>query len=140
MTMLTRWMPLRELDAMERRMRRMFEDVGIAPAMLPAADVYETDAEFVVELEVPGYEEDELKIEVHNRTLKIAGERRETTEKEDKTFRLQERLERRFERTFELPSDVDADNVKASFAKGVLEVHAPKAQTPEPRKIEIDHA
>jgi HSP20 family protein len=138
--MLTRWMPLRELDAMERRMRRMFEDVGIAPALVPAADVYETDTAFVVELEVPGYDEDELTIEVHNRTLKLSGERRESTEREDKTFRLQERLERRFERTFELPSDVDVENVKATFTKGVLEVHAAKVQSPQPRKITIENA
>ena len=140
MATLARWSPLRELDAMERRMRRMFEDVGIASAMLPAADVYETDEEFVVELEVPGYDEDELTIEVYNRALKIAGERKDETVKEGKTFRLQERLERRFERSFELPSDVDADAVKASFAKGVLEVRASKAQSPEPRKVEIEHA
>ena len=62
MTTIVRWTPLRELDSMERRMRRMLEDVGFAPALLPAADVYETADEFVIELELPGYEEKELGI------------------------------------------------------------------------------
>ena len=54
LTTLVKWNPFRELDLMERRVRRMFEDVGFAPAPLPAADVYETESEFVLELEVPG--------------------------------------------------------------------------------------
>jgi HSP20 family molecular chaperone IbpA len=44
-------------------MRRLFEDVGVLPALAPAADVYETDGEFVVELEVPGFYAKELEIE-----------------------------------------------------------------------------
>jgi HSP20 family molecular chaperone IbpA len=42
----------------------MFEEIGFAPTLLPAANVYETDEEFVVELEVPGFEEKELGVEV----------------------------------------------------------------------------
>jgi hypothetical protein len=54
---------------MERQMRRLSVDVGLAPALLPAADVYETAGEFVIELEVPGYEEKELGIEVTDHTV-----------------------------------------------------------------------
>lgn len=51
--------PLRELDTVERRLRRMLEDLGIAPAPVPAARVYKTEDEFVAELEVPGYDNDQ---------------------------------------------------------------------------------
>jgi hypothetical protein len=51
--MIARWTPFRELDTIERRMRRMLEGIGFVSALLPAADVYETADEFVVELEVP---------------------------------------------------------------------------------------
>ena len=57
------WSPFRELDLMERRMRHLLDDVGSVPALLPAVDVYETEDEFVLELEVPRYEEKELTIE-----------------------------------------------------------------------------
>ena len=53
MAMLEKWAPLPDLDVVERRMRRFFEDLGVAPAVTPAADVYETGNELVVELEVP---------------------------------------------------------------------------------------
>ena len=76
MTTLVKWSPFRELDLMERRMRRLLDDVGFTPALLPAVDVYETEDEFVLELEVPGYEEKELTIEAFDHTVAIAGERR----------------------------------------------------------------
>src|SRR6266508_2057728 len=50
--------------------------IGVTPALLPAVDVYETEDEFVLELEVPGYEEKELTIEAFDHTVAIAGERK----------------------------------------------------------------
>jgi HSP20 family protein len=137
MMTIVRWTPFQELDSMERRLRRVFEEIGFAPTLAPAADVYETDDEFIVELEVPGYEEKELAIEVSDHTLRIKGERTETTLEEKRDFRLHERLEKQFERRFGLPADADSEHLKATFGKGVLKVHAPKVQTAKPRKVEI---
>jgi HSP20 family protein len=133
MTTMLKWSPFQDLDSVERRMRRMFEEVGFAPTLLPAADIYETDDEFVVEVEVPGYEETELGIEVSNHRLTIKGAK----EKKERAFRLHERLEREFERSFELPAEVDTKHVQAKFTKGVLEVHAPKLTVSKPQKIAI---
>jgi HSP20 family protein len=118
----------------------MLEDVGFAPALLPAADVYETADEFVIELEVPGYEEKELGIEVSDHTVKVTGVRAESKEKAEKAFRLRERLEHEFERRFELPADADTALVKAAFDKGVLTLHAPRLQAAAPHKVEISKA
>lgn len=132
--------PFQELDSMERQIRRAFEQVGFAPTLLPAADIYETKNEFVVEVDVPGYEEKEIEIEVFDHTLVVRGEQRETKEKEEKSFRLHERLEREFERRFALPAEADTDHVKAKFAKGVVEVHAPKIATAKRRKVVFQKA
>lgn len=137
MATMLKWSPLHELDSMERRMRRAFEEFGFAPGVLPAADLYETPSEFVLELEVPGYEEKELGIEVSDHLLTVKGQRREAKEETKRTFRLRERLEREFERRFELPADADTKHVQATFEKGVLEVHAPRLAAPQPQKIEI---
>jgi HSP20 family protein len=138
MAMLVRPPSLFDFDAMDRRFRRMLEGIGIAPTLIPAADVYETGKEWVVEVEVPGYGEKELSLEVSDYTLTVKGTRAEVKEEKEKTFRLHERLEREFERTFALPVGVDTDHVTAKFKKGVLEVHAPKLTVPEARKIEIE--
>jgi hypothetical protein len=90
---LTRWAPFQELDSMERRMRRLLEDVGFAPTLAPAADMYETDEELVVELEVPGFEEKELTLEVTDHMLVIKGEQAATKDEKKRSYRFHERLE-----------------------------------------------
>jgi HSP20 family protein len=137
---IVRWTPFMELDSMERRTRRLFEEMGIAPGLPPAADIYETADEFVVEVEVPGYEEKELSIEVFDHTLAIKGAREKTTEEKTKKFALHERIEREFERRFVLPSEADTEHVKAVFGKGVLEVHAEKLPAAKPKQVAIGKA
>jgi HSP20 family protein len=135
-----KWTPLRELDVIDRRVRRCFEDFGLVPALTPAADVYESEDELIVELEVPGFDEKELGIELSDHTLSITGERREETEKKEKALRVHERLERTFERRFQLPVDVDGEHVRAEYTKGVLTVHVPRTAQAKPRKVEIEKA
>jgi HSP20 family protein len=137
MTTLVRWAPFQDLDVIERRMRRVLEDFGVAPAPLPAADMYETETELVVELDVPGFEEKELALEVSDSTLIIKGERTKEREEKEKSFYLHERLEKHFERRFKLPPEADLDHVQATFHTGVLEVHVPKVEEAKARKIEI---
>ena len=134
-TTLVRQPFLPELDMMERRLRRMFEG-----PLAPAADVYETDEELVVELEVPGYDEHELGLEVSDHMLTITGIHEEEVEKDEKTFRVHERIGGTFERTFVLPPEIDGEHVTATFERGLLKVHAPKAETARPRKIAISKA
>jgi HSP20 family protein len=133
---LVRWSPFQELDTMDRVMRRMVDQLGVTPAW-PAADVYASNGELVYELEVPGYDEKDLTIEVRDHTLTVKGEKTERKEEKEKTFYLNERLARTFERRFELPPTVIADKVAAEFKQGVLVVHAPRAAEAEARTIAI---
>jgi HSP20 family protein len=133
-----------ELDAMEKRFRRLWEGVPFVPAfmpgVMPAADVYETPTEYVVELEVPGYEEKDLSLEISDHTLAVSGKLAGVIEETERTFRVHERLERTFERTFILPIEVDSEHLSATVQKGVLTIHAPKAKAAEPRKVAITRA
>ena len=123
---------------MERRMRRLFEDRGLFALEAPATDVYETDAEYVVELEVPGFDQSDLTVEVSGHTLVVKGEHAKEAEKAGRELLLHERLERRFERRFELPLEVDPEEVTASCDKGVLTLHVAKTSPKAtPRTIEI---
>lgn len=137
MATLVKWAPFSDLDVIERRMRRMLEDFGVAAAPLPAADMYETDKELVVELDVPGFEEKELSLEVSDHTLTVKGERLAEKEEKRKSYVLQERLEKHFERRFTLPPEVDTEHIGATFHTGVLEVHVPKIEPVKARRIEI---
>ncbi len=138
MPLLEKRTPWREFDLMDRRTRRFFEELGVVPALAPAADVFEADGELVVELEVPGFDDKELEIQVSDHVLSIAGERLEETEQKKRSLHLHERLEKKFERRFELPVDVDTEHIKAEYLKGVLTVHVPKTGTAKARTIEIE--
>jgi HSP20 family protein len=137
MQTLAKWSPLAEFEPFDRRWRRMMESFGMSPEPVPAADIFETEGEVVVQLEAPGYAPDEIEVEVHDHRLVVKGERKLEETKKEKTFRLHERLETHFERHFELPAEADLEHMKAEFAKGVLEIHMPKAELAKPRKIPI---
>jgi len=139
MPLLEKWTPLRELDVFDRSMRRLFGELGV-PGVLPAADVYEADGELVVELEVPGFDEKELSVELTDHTLSISGERKEEKERRERALQLHERLERTFRRRFELPSELDSSRVRAEYSKGVLSVHVPKGAPAQQHTIEIHKA
>ena len=130
-----RWSPFKQAEGLESRLRRLLEEPFVAAA--PAADVYETDDEFVIELEVPGFEEKELEVEVGDRTVSVKGARTAEAEKKEKSYRLHERLESSFARRFELPAEADPGAVEASFANGVLEIRARKLEAPKARRVEI---
>ena len=115
----------------------MLEDFGAPPDRLPASDVIETEKELIVKLDVPGFDEKGLSVEVSDHTLIVKGEKSEATEEKDATFYLRERMENRFERTFTLPPATDLKHVGATFEKGVLAVHVPKTAQDSPRKIDI---
>jgi HSP20 family protein len=137
MAMLEKWAPLPDLDVVERRMRRFFEDLGVAPAVTPAADVYETGNELVVELEVPGFDEQDLRVAVTDHTLTISGERTDEKSKSEQALRVRERLEAHFERRFQLPPEADADHVTAEYGKGLLTLHVPKGTAAKKRTVKI---
>src|SRR6266542_349856 len=134
--------PLFELEGMDRWLNNLLAGPGFGPLIkpsllqptFPAADVYISGGKYVIELEVPGFLEKELTIEVYGRVLTITGIHAETTETA-KTFRLHERLATEFERTFMLPLEFDGEHVTATFVSGVLKVFAPLPATTEPYKV-----
>ncbi len=135
MPVLDRWTPLRELELMEQRMRRVFP--ALVPPPMPAADIIETRNEVVIELEVPGYEEKDLDVEVSDHLLTVAGHREFEKTSPEATVRLHERLESSFERVFQLPSQTDGEQLKATYGKGVLTLHVPKTGLPKPHKVPV---
>jgi HSP20 family protein len=103
----------------------------------PQADFYETDEEFVLEMNLPGFTEEDVEVNLEQDVLSITGEHSEEEEEEKGTYHLRERSWSRFTRSFSIPHTIDVENVDADFAKGVLKVRLPKAAQARARKIEI---
>lgn len=110
----------------------VYEERGFAPPV----DIRETDSELVVYVGLLGIKKDECKVEVKDDSLILSGERREPAEGQD--WLRRELPYGQFYRAFTLPTDVQADKVKAQYRDGLLEIHLPKAESARPRTVNIE--
>ena len=106
-------------------------------AWAPAVDVRETDEALTLLVDLPGVTREDVDITVENRTLTLRGERKFEQNVERDNYQRIERAYGQFARTFTLPTNVRTDDVKATFADGVLTLVLPKAEESKPRKIAI---
>jgi HSP20 family protein len=143
---LIRWEPTRELGTIQSEMNRLFNTFFDAPTAgsngayrrwIPAMDLVETESDYVLRADLPGLSEDDVNIEFEDGVLTISGERKsEHEERQDSYYRI-ERASGSFRRSLTLPEGVDPQAVKATFERGVLEVHVPKPEERKPRKVAI---
>jgi HSP20 family protein len=106
---------------------------------MPNIEVFERKGEFVVRADLPGMTKDNVKVEVSEGELVLQGERKEEKEQKEKGYYTSERSYGAFYRAIPLPDGVHADQAKATFKDGVLEIAMPAAKVPEKhgRQIEI---
>jgi len=106
-------------------------------ARAPSIDMRETDRAVEISAELPGVDEADLDVEVHDQTLTIRGEKKFERDEEEKDggYRVMERAYGSFARTIPLPYPVEPDQVDARFRNGVLKLTLPKpAETEAPRR------
>ena len=109
-------------------------------AIRTTVDMIDEDDRIVVRADLPGLDEKDIEVTVHDGMLTVRGERKAEKEEKKEGYYYNERSYGMFSRTLPLPAAVEADKVKATFKKGVLEVHLPKAKEAQGKKIEIKAA
>ncbi|HHW02426.1 MAG TPA: Hsp20/alpha crystallin family protein [Thermoanaerobacterales bacterium] len=104
------------------------------------ADMRETEKEYIVEADLPGYDKNNIEIRFENNMLTISAQQDETTEEKGENYIHRERRRGSFSRTIPVPENVNGDAIKASFNNGVLQIILPKLtpSKPQGRKIDID--
>lgn len=95
-------------------------------AAVPAIDFSETDKAYKVTAELPGMDPENVDVTFDDGLLRIAGEKREQREENERGYSLSERTYGVFERLVELPSAAQGDKIKAKFKNGLLTVTVPK--------------
>jgi HSP20 family protein len=142
---LIRWEPVRELGTIQSEMNRLFSTFFDTPTAsdgtlrrwIPAMDLVENTDEFVLRVDLPGLTEKDVNIEFEDNMLTISGERKSEHEDKQEGYYRVERAYGSFSRSLTLPEGVDPESVKATFDRGVLEVHIPKPEQRKPRKVAI---
>jgi len=131
--------PFRYLEGFRRDIDRFLGDF---PRLFPdlRVDIYETEKEIIASCEIPGLEsKDNISIEIHDQILNLKGTLNHRQDLQEEQIYRRERYAGNFQRTITLPVEVIAEDSKAVYKDGVLEITMPKAalQT-QRRKVDID--
>jgi HSP20 family protein len=134
----------REMDDIIKRYTRELgqpqvrsQEVIAAGDWVPLVDIVETDKAFVIKVEIPEVNKEDVKVTIDNRVLTVWGERKQEKEEEGKKFHRFERYYGIFTRSFTLPDNVDETKVTASFKNGMLNLQIQKAVVAKHKAIEV---
>jgi len=119
----------RDFDRLFGRLWGGWLDQDIEPMRVWDFDVKEKDNEILVRAEVPGFDENELDVQVNNNVLTIRAEKEQKGEEREEY--------RSFYRSITLPTGIEADKAQATYRNGVLEVHIPRAENAQPKRIKV---
>ena len=141
---LIRFEPLKEFEDLFSRYSPVF---GRLPRLAgeaetaqwrPAANISETDREFLIKAELPEVRKEDVKVTVENGVITISGERKyEKEHKDEKTHRV-ESFYGQFARSFSVPDNVDVEAIRAEAKDGVLKVRLPKKAPDRPGSLQVE--
>ncbi|MFH2010202.1 MAG: Hsp20/alpha crystallin family protein [bacterium] len=138
--MLRVWRPFHELARFDRDFDSLFRNPvrnGDVGTFRPSVDIEETEESFVLTADLPGVDEKEIEITVHEGVLLLSGKRElEREEKTDKGI-YRERSHGAFLRKFRLGPNVDPEGIAAAYKHGVLTVTLPKKAEAKPKQIPV---
>jgi len=142
-----KWEPFRDVDDVFDRffaetMRRWPQagtETRTATQWAPAADVSETEAEYLIKADLPAVRKEDVSITVQDGVLTLSGERRQEQHTDGEKMHRVERVHGSFVRRFALPENADEQGISAESRDGVILIHIPKMKVvePQPRQIEI---
>ena len=137
---LNAWSGLNRLSNFHEEIERLLnfpQADGTTVPWVPALEVSQEKDNYIVKLELPGVNKEDVKLSLEQGTLTITGERKAETKSETSEVFHSERFYGRFQRSVNLPESVDAKQVKAQYKDGVLTVTLPKSEESKPKQIDI---
>jgi HSP20 family protein len=137
-----RWSPWSDLFDLHTQLDHAFQSPvtasrnGVEYTSLPV-DIQQTEAAFIVEASVPGFNPTDVEVTFEDGVLTIAGRRTTSETAKDATYLRRERRTTSVFRQVGLPAEVRADDITAAFENGVLRITVPRAQKAQPKRIPV---
>lgn len=133
----------RALQDVDRHFESFFNGFPFTPSERsfnygPAVDFRENSEGYVLEADLPGFDEKDVEIQLNGTTLTIESKKESDNETKKETYLLHERRILSFSRSFALPENADTENIKANFKNGVLELSIKKTLEAKKRTIPIN--
>jgi HSP20 family protein len=152
MATMTRWDPFQDLRSAQDELAQMSPMLAHAlglrgqqqgsgrattTAWAPALDISERKDAYLVTVELPGVQADDLQITLEDGLLTIQGERHFAHDSSEQQFHRVERCYGAFRRSITLPAHVMAAGIEASVDNGVLQIVVPKVEEAKPKRIQV---
>jgi HSP20 family protein len=155
MALLGRWRPSRELDRFRDEFDELLDRFGFSrdwfsrfpfegffreggpPAVHPAFETFVHEGKFTVRTDLPGIDPKDVDIKVVGDVLTIKGSREDKQETKRADFFRREIRYGNFERSIRLPEGIKAEDLKANYKDGVLELSAPMPKEISPKEVKI---
>jgi HSP20 family protein len=139
------WDPWNEFSRLNGALDHLFTGLfGTVPrpvegttTFTPEIDLYETAEELVVNLYLPGINREDLHVEVLGDTLRITGEVKQSIPETTTRVYVAQGRAGKFDLQYTLPIEIIAEQVKATYRRGVLEVRLPRAITARPSQVDV---
>lgn len=135
------------LDRLQREMNRAFDgffrgdllDSGsfFSEGWSPAVDISESSDSYSIYAELPGIKKDDVKITMNGNVITLRGEKKNESEKKERTFNRIERSYGVFERSFTLPVTVKSEAIEARYNDGILTITLPKREEAKEKVIDV---
>jgi HSP20 family protein len=157
MATMTRWDPFQDLRDAQEEMTQMTQMAQMSPrlahalgrhaqqgsgratttAWAPALDISERKDAYLVTVELPGVDADDLQVTMEDGLLTIQGERYFAHDSSEQHFHRVERRYGAFRRAITLPAQVVAEQIEATADNGVLQILVPKTEEATPKRIQV---
>jgi len=147
MALLEKWNPSRDLERLRHEFDDMLERFGFdrggpfkerqAASLRPAIETYTDGDKFNIRVELPGVEPKDVDIKVAGGILTVKGSREKKHETKKRDFYRREFHYGSFERSITLPEGIKAEDLKATFHDGVLELTAPMPKEALPKEVKV---
>ncbi len=124
-------------SAFDSMFNNMLGDWGLYSSKVPAVDITEKDDAYVLEAELPGYKQEEVKVSIEKHVLTLSSKKESKKDDKAKKHLVSERYYQCFERSFSLPEDVNEEQIEGEFSNGVLKLSLPKKEVVKPKAIEV---
>ena len=142
--------PSRTLQRMADEMDRIFENFGFGRRWMspfwsesstdlwaPEIDVFQKNDQLTIQADLPGMKREDVSVEISEGAITIQGERKRETEEEREGVYRSERSYGSFYRVVPLPEGAIADEAKATFRDGVLQITMPAPPASKGRRLDI---
>jgi len=135
------WDPMEEMEKMQQKMDKMFKETmrkaakeekmmrGKEAVFEPSMSIKETDTNYIVNVDLPGMNKEDISVELKGHNLTISGERKSEVKTEKEKVFKEEQNFGSFYSTITLPEDVKTTEVNAEYKNGVLKITMPRIES-----------